>query len=134
MTAHPTMASWIWRLFLLVLLCLQSGQAREFVVGGYLPDYRAYINVNATAQFLTDVMLFSIQLSGDGCCLGERHYRLAREAQAYKQEQDYGSLRLWVTVGGGGRSDLFRGTAVDDAKRKQLISDLVELWYVSYIV
>jgi hypothetical protein len=127
------MASSIWHLFLLVLLCLQSVKAREFVVGGYLPDYRAYINVNATAQFLTDVILFSVQPSGDGCCLGEHHYRLAREAQAYKQEQGYGSLRLWVAVGGGGRSDLFRGTAVDDEKRKQLIDDLVQLWYVSYI-
>lgn len=84
------MALCIWRLVVLLLLGLQAGQGREFVVGGYLPDYRAYINVNATAPFLTDLILFSVKPSGDGCCLGENHYRLAREAQAYKQERGYG--------------------------------------------
>ena len=84
----------MWRLVVLLLVFLAlhaGGQGQEFVVGGYLPDYRAYINVNATAPFLTDLILFSIQPSGDGCCLDENHYRLAREAQAYKQKRGHGT-------------------------------------------
>lgn len=32
----------------------------EFIVAGYLPDYRSYINMNVTSLHLTDVMLFSL--------------------------------------------------------------------------
>lgn len=105
----------------------------DFSVAAYLPDYRFYINVNATAYFLTDLILFSIQpsLSDDlskGCCLSKDHYRIARQARAYKREQGHGELRLWVAVGGGGRSDAFAIIAPDKDKRTKLIDQLIELW------
>jgi hypothetical protein len=33
----------------------------DFLVGAYLPDYRAYLDVNKTAVILTDLILFSIE-------------------------------------------------------------------------
>lgn len=85
----------------------------EFVVAGYLPDYRFYINVNATARFLTDLILFSVDPRPsqanvlDGCCLAAHHYETARQARAFKQATANGTLTLWLTVGGGGRSEFF---------------------------
>lgn len=64
----------------------------NMVVSAYLPDYRvAGVNLNASAPFLTDLVLFSIQPHArgfvSGCCLDESHYAKAREARAYKQQQ-----------------------------------------------
>jgi chitinase len=90
----------------------------DFAIAGYLPDYRFYINVNITAPFLTDLLLFSAEprphIEDDdsilsSCCLNPSHYEKARQAVAYKQEQNPDSppLKLWLTVGGGGRSQHF---------------------------
>jgi len=98
-----------------------SSAEDDFVVGGYLPDYRTYININATAPHLTDLMLFSLTPesvlqfaspeSGKGsevCCLSSDHYELIRKAKSYKREQKKDeNLRLIVTVGGGERSKGF---------------------------
>lgn len=107
-----------------------NAQANSFSIGAYLPDYRFYINVNATMPFLTDLVLFSLQPTTtlDGCCLNNDHYRIARQAQSYKREHGYGELRLWVAVGGGGRSDGFATIASDLEKRTQLIDQLISLW------
>ena len=57
------------RRFLLLVLLIVTVRASTraldkddapFIVGGYLPDYRSYINVNSTAIHLTDIMLFSL--------------------------------------------------------------------------
>ena len=122
----------------------------EIVIAGYLPDYRSYINLNATAPYLTDLILFSLIPHSQrgilgGCCLNDHHYQQAHEAQAYKKQQrattalsghqpsthsDIGSLRIWVTVGGGGadRSEPFAKVAADPKKRKRLIDSLKRLW------
>jgi GH18 family chitinase len=71
-------------------------------------------------------MLFSIEPSLNGCCLNEDHYHIARQAQLYKQEQS-GKLRLWVTVGGAGRSDGFASIAFDSNKRGSFIDDMIHL-------
>jgi len=103
-----------------------------FRVAGYLPDYRFYIDANATAPFLTDMYLFSIEPPPcsssspktksllDGCCLDRDKLDVAEKARAYKREQqqrqqqknsaddgDIENLKVWVTIGGGGRSDHF---------------------------
>ena len=123
---------------------------KDFVIAGYLPDYRSYINLNASSPYLTDVMLFSVvphsKRSGmiGGCCLDDHHYQQAREARSYREsavqslseEEESTStsspLRIWVTVGGGGpdRSGPFAKTASDPTKRKRFIGALKRLWYV----
>lgn len=122
----------------------------EFVVAGYLPDYRAYINVNSTTLHLTDMMIFSLtpdsilrRYSDDDsfslspnqsgrCCLSSEHFDLTRKARAYKQEhQPTEQIRILVTVGGGGRSNGFHELVTGSGKlQRQFIQALVDLWCV----
>jgi GH18 family chitinase len=121
----------------------------EFVVAGYLPDYRAYINVNSTTLHLTDMMIFSLtpdsilrRYSNDTvllspnqsgrCCLSSEHFDLTRKARAYKQEhQPTEQIRILVTVGGGGRSNGFHELVTGSGKlQRQFIQALVDLWCV----
>lgn len=108
------------------------GQQKEesFALGGYLPDYRVgNFDANASAPFLTDLMLFSIQPHSrgmvGGCCLDSSHFEKAREAKALNND-----MRLWVTVGGGGRSDAFPEIAANEIKTKRLVDSMIRLWYV----
>ena len=109
-----------------------------FVIAGYLPDYRDYVDVNESAVLLTDVMLFSLTpesiflrypssssggATGGGCCLSSHHYDTIRNARSHGRERrrrrrqqttedddddDDESIRILVTIGGGGRSEGFR--------------------------
>jgi hypothetical protein len=97
-----------------LLFILAFVSAKDIILGGYLPEYRDYIQVNQSAAFLTDLYLFSASPSagmGDKqlnyCCLHDRHYDIARQARAYKGEIGAGQLRVWITIGGAGRSDHF---------------------------
>ena len=111
----------------------------EFIVAGYLPDYRSYMNINATSLHLTDVMLFSLtpeavtryaeSLSAAGCCLSENHYLLLRKARSYKFEQTKSRLRLFITIGGGGRSDGFGSIVTGSpSDRHQFLLGLIKIW------
>ena len=112
----------------------------EFIVAGYLPDYRSYINMNVTSLHLTDVMLFSLtpeavtryseSSSAAGCCLSEKHYALLREARSYKLlEQSKSRLRLLITIGGGGRSDGFGSIVTGSSSTKRhFLEELTKLW------
>ena len=104
-----------------------------FVLSGYLPDYRSYINVNATAIHLTDLMLFSVTpetiLSNDGCCLSSDHYDLIRKARSYKMEEKNEVLWLLVTVGGAGRSNGFAEIIGGNAQLQgKFVDGLIKLW------
>uniref|UniRef100_A0A7S3L410 GH18 domain-containing protein n=1 Tax=Amphora coffeiformis TaxID=265554 RepID=A0A7S3L410_9STRA len=102
-------------LFLCWAVCLARRFAGELAVAGYLPDYRFYIDLNQTALYLTDLYLFSVQMNptlGEmmltGCCLGQDHLVKAKQAVAYKKEVSGRQLTLWLTIGGGGRSEGFQ--------------------------
>ena len=104
-----------------------------FVLSGYLPEYRSYINVNATAIYLTDIMLFSVTpetiISHDGCCLSSDHYDLIRKARSYKMEEKNEVLRLLVTVGGAGRSNGFANIVGGNAHLQgKFVEELIKLW------
>jgi hypothetical protein len=93
---------------------IECKATEDFVVGAYLPEHRDYIQVNQSAPFLTDLHLFSAapgekmgEKQLNNCCLNDHHYNIARQAKAYKAEQGLGDLRLWLTVGGAGRSEHF---------------------------
>jgi hypothetical protein len=119
----------------------------SFLVAGYLPDYRAYINVNSTALYLTDMMLFSLtpesiiqrysvdkEMSSSnpsgGCCLSSEYFDLAHEARAYKQEHQLTKkIRILVTMVGGGRSNGFHELLTGSAKLQyHFLTALVSLW------
>lgn len=121
-----------------------KAKAEPFAVAAYLPDYRlggAFAeHLNASAVHLTDLILFSVsprpnlseRLMLSMCCLSSNHYEMARQARAHKDLQEGGphenessSLKLWVTVGGGGRSEQF--PLHDSAKGAKLAAALVDL-------
>lgn len=100
----------------------------EFLIAGYLPDYRL-INLNAAANQLSDLILFSIQPEPDAsvsgpnvCCLGDDHYAKARAAQKVND-----SLRIFASIGGAGRSQHLASIASDPQRRKILIANLIQL-------
>ena len=114
-----------------ILLSIQPVAAEDdFVVAGYLPEYRSYIDVNLTAAHLTDLILFSVAPGDKGnlgpCCLEPHHFNQGREARAYKQQKypDAKPLKLWMSVGGAGRSNSFAKVASKESLRKQFISSL----------
>lgn len=81
-------------------LALATEEPDEFVVGAYLPDYRFYIDIQANLLYLTDLYLFSYAPPLGDCCLSEEeHWPKINEAVADN------STMVWLTVGGGGRSD-----------------------------
>lgn len=120
----------------LFLTCLVLFYARfvagdDLKVAGYLPDYRFYIDVNQTALHLTDLYLFSINVDpslGDkmlnSCCLSDDHLLKAKQAAAYKREISGRRLALWLTIGGGGRSDGLK--ALTKSNYNQLVNAIMD--------
>ena len=109
--------------------------ANDFLVTGYLPDYRGHIDLVAAEEHLTDVMLFSIQPGPDGqvsgsdvCCLGDERFenaRVARGMAAVTGRQQ--KLRIFASIGGAGRSQHFASIASDPERRKTLMANLIRL-------
>lgn len=109
--------------------------APDFVIAGFLPDYRFYIDLNETAVSLTDVHLFSLEPRpelGAGmlshCCLDSSHFERARQAVVYKEQTSVGEtpLKVWLTLGGGGRSGGFAALK-DSKKQQQFLTALLRL-------
>jgi GH18 family chitinase len=125
---------------LLLIYSIVAHAAPDFVIGGYLPDYRFYINLNQTLSAgYTDVYLFSvdpIKVQGEtilegNCCLNDAQMKQIEAARVYYNEQvrmrqesvqsgnkatasdetdnivQSAFPRLWLTLGGAGRSSGF---------------------------
>ncbi|GMI16124.1 hypothetical protein TrLO_g4854 [Triparma laevis f. longispina] len=97
----------------------------KFVVAGYLPEYRFYIDVSEASSHLTDLILFSIAPEHDGSLqyfISEDNLRAARKAK-----HDNPGLRTIVSVGGGGRSKYFNSVASDGHLRQKFVNELLDL-------
>jgi GH18 family chitinase len=119
-----------------------SNSDNQFVIAGYLPDYRLPVltemlevmNKTESSQSttiadllpLTDLFLFSLQPHSrgflGGCCLNDEHYSLARELRGYKS-----MLNVWVTLGGAGRTDAFIEICSDEKRTTRLIEAVIKL-------
>ena len=124
-----------WLLCFVAAHTTTTALADDFVVAGYLPDYRGYIDLVAAEEHLTDVILFSIQPRPDGqvsgpniCCLSDERLanaRVARGTAAVTSGQT--RLRIFASIGGAGRSQHFASIASDPERRKSLIANLIQL-------
>ncbi|EEC49496.1 chitinase glycoside hydrolase family 1 [Phaeodactylum tricornutum CCAP 1055/1] len=116
--------------FLLLLSFVQSNNT-DFVVAGYLPDYRFYIDLNQTVLDLTDLLLFSVDakpsLLSDNCCLHADHFKIVQQARAFKQKEQSRDLRVWLTIGGAGRSSGFPALFGDTERQKTFLQKLIDL-------
>lgn len=121
---RPTLGS-LW-VIVIIVLAARTTIAKKTDddhprVAGYLPDYRFYIDVDRAAPFLTDLFIFSVDPSQKGlreCCLQPNHYKAARKAR-----QINGGLRLWVTLGGGGRSQGFAELFMSSDDSSAIVND-----------
>ena len=113
-------------LLVVLSLALHSSAVppEDFVIAGYLPEYRSYIDANPTSVHLTDLIVFSLSphtvmslyddgVRPGGCCLEDHHFDQAREARDYKLRTTGTNLRLLVSVGGGGRANGFKDIATN---------------------
>jgi GH18 family chitinase len=120
-------------LLLLLLASLQASEKEEddFIISGYWPEFRTDYDMNTTGLYLTDLMLHSIEPTHDGsltkCCLEEKNFKLAQQVKAYKKEKTGKDLRIWVAVGGWGRSNGFEGIVSDEKARMRFVFDLLDL-------
>jgi len=97
----------------------QFSPVPDFVVGGYLPDYRFYIDVDKAAIHLTDLILFSAKPTPSGMLthfLSPSNF----EAALSSRLQNPG-LKLLMSVGGGGRSENFLAIASDAGRRQKFV-------------
>ena len=107
-----------------------------FVIAGYWPDYRTHINVQTSSHILTDIILFSIEpqasksmINHEFCCIKKEQYAKAREARSNCRTTRT-SMNLFVSIGGGGRSNAMREITANKERRMTFIRDLITLWYV----
>jgi len=104
---------------------LHEQKQSRFVIAGYWPDYRSYVDINKSSSSMTDLILFSIEPTDDGiiqedfCCLSDDTIRKAKAAKNINS-----SLNLLVSVGGAGRSAAFAIISRDEMKRKSFAQEL----------
>jgi len=117
----------------------------DFALAGYLPDYRlrAYLDqqlnakkkttLNTTDTPMTDLILFSLQPHARGffgCCLQDDHYELVQEFVDNTRNSPFStssSIRVWVTVGGGGRTEAFPEICASAKLRQRVIGSIMNL-------
>jgi len=112
----------------------KQSKNEPFIIACYWPDYRTYIDIQTSSrQILTDIILFSIEpntskaIDSDGvCCVGKEQYEKARMARRNSNS----FTNLFVSVGGGGRSNAMKEITSSKEQRRKLIRELNALWYV----
>lgn len=101
------------------------GVPAPFRVAGYLPEYRFAKFDPQHASALTDLILFAGEPSASGeidmSRLKNTPWPLLKE---FKTRQ---RLRLWLCIGGWGRSANFAQVVQDEAARRQLVRSAVEM-------
>lgn len=121
-----------------LLLCLFAGAVGDaaessalycnFRAAGYYPDYNAVELPISQIRFdkLTDVIYFSIYPNSNGSLntstINNDPNTLENLVQAAKDN----NVKIWICVGGAGRSDNFSVIVADPAKRATFVSQLVQ--------
>lgn len=97
---------------------------KQFRLVGYLPDYRVEKFDTPQAQWLTDVIYFSIQPKADGN-LDARSVTPAALQKLRDIRRRY-ATRIHIGVGGWNRSHGFAAMATDSASRRALVANLLD--------
>ena len=98
----------------------------KFRVVGYFPDYRISEIDNSVAENLTDIIFFSIEPEPDGSLdLSRLNSDAYFKINALKNKNP--DLRVYIAVGGWGRSEHFGQMATSSTARAEFIANLSEL-------
>eukprot|EP00802_Teleaulax_amphioxeia_P015782 Tamp_15881.p1 GENE.Tamp_15881~~Tamp_15881.p1 ORF type:complete len:329 (-),score=46.50 Tamp_15881:198-1184(-) len=97
------------------------------VVAAYVPDYRmAGIDWPGIAKHLTDIILFSVEISPAGDVIGLDRVQQGLGA-AVAEKASNRDLRVLLCIGGAGRSEGFIFVSKKSAERKSFVQRLVML-------
>ena len=97
-------------------------EEQEFVVAGYLPEYRLD-SWQPSGDTLTDIVFFSLSVDDSGQLDTRKFTPVVARKLASLREQT--NSRMLVTVGGWGRSGGFAKMATDDSRRSDFVAGLV---------
>ena len=92
------------------------------------------LHLNSKAKLLSDLYLFSVGPSSDGTVSWPNDYtsifQEVRKAQSWKasKQPKEPTLKLWITIGGGGNSDHFAMATSSRESRRKLIESVKEMW------
>lgn len=96
-----------------------------FVIAGYLPDYRLTTINPQIAQYVSDVIYFSIEPTGEGGLDLSRIYNNTFYILSQFRSVNP-KLRILLAVGGWDRSAGFAAMAMNDSSRATFIMNLTE--------
>lgn len=110
-------------IFALACLAMPAAAQEGFRIAGYLPDYRVAGFDLANARSLTDLILFSAQVTPEGKLdLGGLKDAPWDELRRFKTRE---RVRLILCVGGWERSAGFAAVATSDEKRAAFVREAV---------
>jgi len=114
----------LFNLSILLLLCRTWSvpTPSDFILSGYLPEYRLYIDVESTIEKINQVNLFSLEIRQDGSINSLMPENELRRIGKIRGDDD--KFSTFVTVGGAGRSEGFRTMAKDGALRRRFVKSL----------
>ena len=95
----------------------------DFLIDGYLPDYRVDTLDSSQAAGLTDLVLFSVEPRKDGS-LDTGNWTAQRLAKSRAIASEVQS-RLMLTIGGWNRSDGFTTMAENSLLRQRFLQYLL---------
>ena len=105
----------------------KTDRGASLIASAYLPDYRlGAADWGGLAQYLTDVILFSVEISPRGDIEGLDRVREGLTA-AKRQKMLTPHLRVLLCVGGAGRSRGFPFVSKRSNDRKSFVKKLVML-------
>jgi chitinase len=119
----PLITGWAWLSICGVpLQLLAQPAAPRFRVAGYLPDYRLASFDQSTAASLTDLILFSAELTSDGDLDMSRLKQCPWEKLRELQTRHH--VRVQLAIGGWDRSAHFAAVTASSEKRAKCIASI----------
>lgn len=111
--------------FLVASLFLVNVAETEFIVAAYLPEYRFGVDFQVLASRVTDLILFSLEPSADGALQGLDRIS-ADTMQRARAACNEHNTRLFVSIGGGGRSHNFQNVAAFQSTRQRFANTVAD--------
>ncbi|GMI60258.1 hypothetical protein ScalyP_jg2520 [Parmales sp. scaly parma] len=110
----------------LLFTTLIPTNSNKFIIGGYLPEYRFYIDLPSTVAKLNTITLFSLAPNSDGSI---KSFISEMDLKRFDQN-DQTDAKIAIAVGGGGRSAAFPAISNDGALRRRFVASLSEFMAV----
>ena len=113
-------------LFVSACLVAASGNARNFSVFAYLPEWRlAGANFDALSALASDIAFFSVEPAADGSLAGADRLPAGEALASARASAAAHGASLLICAGGNGRSAHFSAVVRSPRKRARFVASLV---------